>query len=184
MTNDFKRGSFEDFLRWVREPHAPSEPTAGEPQPEVSAAARAAWQAFQSHQQEHQQSLVARIRSGSYYEEFEVLAAADADTSRWLPRLRTPNGFAISTLYAANASSGTAPIALLVECPVDLIDVCRGQQVHVFAGGQWVEIGEIDADGKATGDLPQGCEFKPPFGFRVGKVEEQPTDLGKPDQPE
>jgi hypothetical protein len=182
MTSDFKPGSFEDFVHWLEIPQGTPERDAGEPPPNVLAAARAAWQAFQSLQQQQRESLVVRIRSGRYYEELEVMAAADADASRWLPRLRTPNGFAISALYAAAAPTGAPPIGLLVECPVELVEACQGQQVHIFAGGQWVEIGELDVDGKATCDLPPGFEFKPPFGFRVGIVEEHPTELGKPDE--
>ena len=66
---------------------------------------------------------------------------------------------------------------MLVECPVELTEVFEGQKVHVLAGGRWIEIGEIDADGKATGDLPASLEFKPPFGLRVGELQEQPGDL-------
>jgi hypothetical protein len=182
MPDNLKPESFEDFVRWLGEREL-TEPTAAEPSAEVLAAARSAWKEFQRLNQEHRESLGERIRSGSYYEELELMAAADTDRSRWLPRLRTPNGFAISALYAPNAPPGAAPIGLLVECPVELIEVCRGQQVHVQSGGAWIELGEIDVDGKATGDLPEGLEFKPPFGFRVGKLQEQPTELEKPDEP-
>jgi len=44
--------------------------------------------------------------------------AADPERGRWLPRLRTPNGFAISALYPPSGLPGAAPVGLLVECPV------------------------------------------------------------------
>lgn len=184
MTHKSSPGSFADFLRWVGEPNHPPQSAAEEPTSEVLAAARQAWEEFQSLRRTHRDDLVARLRAGTYHEELELMAAADADRSRWLPRLRTPNGFAISALYAPNAPEVAAPIGLLVECPVELIEICRGQPVHIAAGGQWVEIGEIDVDGKAMGDLPAGFEFKPPFAFRVGKLAEEPTELRKPDPPE
>jgi hypothetical protein len=184
MTGSPKPASFEDFLRWLGEPERDTQVHQPEPTPEVLVAAKAAWQEFQSLQRAQREALAARIRAGTYVEELELLAAADVDRNRWLPRLRTPNGFAISALYAPNSPPGAAPVGLLVECPVELIDLCRGQQVHVAAGGQWIELGEIDVDGKAMGDLPAGFEFKPPFGFRVGKWAEQPTELPKPPEPE
>jgi hypothetical protein len=96
------------------------------------------------------------------------MAAADLDSaSRRLPRLRTANGFVISALHATNSLAGSAPIALLVECPDDLIELFKGRRVQILAGGRWIEIGEIDADGKATGDLPGNFDFKPPFALRV-----------------
>jgi hypothetical protein len=183
MPDSLKPESFEDFVRWLGEPK-PHEPIAIEPSAEVLAAARSAWQEFQRLGQEHRKLLGNRIRSGNYYEALELMAAADAVRSHWLPRLRTPNGFAISALYAPNAPRGAVPIGLLVECPVELIEVCRGQPVHVQAGGAWIELGEIDVDGKAMGDLPEGIEFRPPFGFRVGKLHEQPTEFEKPDESE
>ncbi len=184
MTRDLKPGTFEDFVRWLGEANSTSDHGAEDPTPEILAAARVAWEEFQGVRQTHQQSLMARLRSGTYHEELELMAAADADRGRWLPRLRTPNGFAISALYGANAPPEAAPMGLLVECPAELIEVCRGQPVHIAAGGQWVELGEIDVDGKAMGDLPAGFEFKPPFAFRVGKLAEEPSELRKPDQPE
>ena len=182
MSSDLDSESFEGFLRW----HGESKRAAGgdlpDPSPEVLAAARTAWQEFQRVQLSHCAELEAKIRDGTYHEELELMAAADADRSRWLPRLRTPNGFAISALYAGQSTPGSAPVALLVECPAELIDLFKGQQVHVAAGGQWVQIGEIDVDGKATGDLPEGIDFKPPFAFRVGKFEERPAELEDPDE--
>lgn len=182
MSRKGEPGSFEDFLAWWGDTVSRARDGAFEPGPEVSEAAREARQEFRDLQDMHQEELRIRLRGGNYYEEVELLAAADADTRRWLPRLRTPNGFAISALYAPDSPAGSAPVGLLVECPVELIEVCRGQPVHVAAGGQWIELGEIDIDGKAIGDLPPGCELKPPFGFRVGKFEEEPTELGKPDE--
>jgi hypothetical protein len=182
MNRSLKPGSFEDFVRWLAESNRPPHREPVEPPPEVLAAARAAWDAFQSVQREQRESLGSRIRTGRYYEEVELMAAADADRNRWLPRLRTPNGFAISALYPADSPSGSAPVGLLVECPVDLIEVFKGQKVHIAASGRWVEIGEIDIDGKATGDLPKGIDFKPPFTLRVGDVAEQPTELRDPNE--
>jgi hypothetical protein len=176
-----ERASFEDFVRWLGERDREADTGPIEPSPEVLAAARAAYQEFVNLQRAHRQELLARVRSGTYYEEIELMAAADADRDRWLPRLRTPNGFAISTLYAGTSAAGAAPVGLLVECPGNLVDICRGLKVSILADGKWVELGEIDMDGKTTGDLPPGMEFKPPFGFRVGHFEEQPEELKKPE---
>jgi len=174
--------SFDDFVHWLGERDREADSEQAEPSPEAFATARTAHQVFGDLKRVHHQELVARLRSGTYYEELELMAAADADRDRWLPRLRTPNGFAISTLYAADGAAGAAPVALLVECPEELRDLCRGLKVSILAGGSWIEIGEIDVDGKSTGDLPPGMEFKPPFGFRVGPIEEQPEELRKPEQ--
>ena len=173
-----KTESFEDFVQWLartsREP--PSHLT--NPSPEVASAAAIAWQESQFLRRAHRDALAERVRAGTYREDVQVMAAADTDHARWLPRLRTPNGFAISALYAAGATAVSAPVALLVECPLDLTEVFKGQLVHVFAGGQWIEIGEIDVDGKATGDLPASIDFRPPFGLRIGELQERTEDLG------
>jgi hypothetical protein len=174
---------FEDFLRWLGggKSRVARDPL---PSPEVVAEARAAWQAFQALRRAQRADLAARVGDGAYYEEVELLAAADADRSRWLPRLRTPNGFAISALYAGSQTPGSAPVGLLVECPADLVEVFSGQRVHILAGGQWVEIGEIDVDGKVSGDLPPGVDFSPPFALRVGRTEEQPQESSDSDEPQ
>jgi hypothetical protein len=178
-----ERASFEDFIRWFGELDREAEAGPVEASPEVLAAARAAYREFGDLRRAHRRELLVRVRSGTYYEEIELMAAADADRDRRLPRLRTPNGFAISTLYAGTGAAGAAPVGLLVECPENLVDICRGLMVSIRAGDSWIELGEIDVDGKATGDLPPETEFKPPFGFRVGHFEEQPEELRKPDEP-
>ena len=180
MSSSPKPGTFDDFVRWLGEARRPAAP---DPSADMRDAARAAWREFQAVRRAHRQELVARVHGGIYFEELELLAAADADRSRWLPRLRTPNGFAISALYAANSPPGASPVGLLVECPADLVEVFKGREVHVLAGGQWIALGEIDQDGKSTGDVPAGTEFKPPFGFRVGKLEEDPEELRDPNEP-
>ncbi len=182
MPNDPKAGSFDDFVRWATQRHRETGEAPAEPSAELLAAAHAAYQGALDLKGAHRQELAARLRSGTYYEEVELMAAADANRDRWLPRLRTPNGFAISTLYAADSAAGAAPVGLLVECPEELRDLCRGLKVSILAAGTWIEIGEIDVDGKTIGDLPPGMEFKPPFGFRVGQIEEQPEELRKPEQ--
>ena len=184
MARSLKPETFEDFVQWLAEPGgiAQVNTTSPAPAPELLAAARSAWQEFQFLQRAQRDALATRIRAGSYREELELMAAADADPGRWLPRLRTPNGFAISALYAANSVPGTPPVGLLVECPADLVEILRGQRVHISAGGQWVEVGEIDVDGRATGELPEGFEFKPPFAFRVGEIAEEPENLEGPDE--
>ena len=169
MPSSPKPGSFEDFVRWLGEARRPAAPDAPEPSAEMRDAARLAWREFHAVRRSHRQALVARVRGGTYFEELELLAAADSDRGRWLPRLRTPNGFAISALYAPNSQPGASPVGLLVECPADLVEVFKGREVH--------------QDGKSTGDVPAGTEFKPPFGFRVGKLEENPEELRDPDEP-
>jgi hypothetical protein len=151
-----------------------------DPPAELTSAARGAWNEFQSLHQVQREALTARLRAGTYFEELELMAAADPE-HRWLPRLRTPNGFAISALYPTGDTAGVAPVGLLVECPADLIEIFAGQKVHICAGSRWIEIGEIDADGKATGDLPHGFEFVPPFAFRVGAIQENPRELSDPE---
>jgi len=183
MPSNPKPESFEDFVRWLAGAGRVSAGDLADPPPEVTAAAAAAWQESQSLRRARLDTLAERVRAGRYCEELEVMAAADPDQTRWLPRLRTPNGFAISALYVTDAAMGSAPVALLVECPLDLVEIFKGQKVHVLAGGQWVEIGEIDVDGKATGDLPASIDFKPPFGLRVGARQEQPEDLTDRNEP-
>jgi hypothetical protein len=179
MTSSLKPGSFEDFLRWLGEATHDSRANGPLPDAQVLAAARDAWQQHQSLRRAQRDAIAQRVRSGMYVETVELMAAADADRTRWLPRLRTPNGFAISALYATGAPEA-APVGLLVECPVDLIEVFKGQKVHISMGGRWVEIGEIDVDGKAAGDLPEGIDFRPPFAFRVGTLEEYPSGFEGP----
>ncbi len=178
MTRSLKSGSFEDFVRWLGEAGHDNADLL-QPDLQVLSAAREAWREYQSLQRAQREALAERVRAGTYFEELELMAAAHADRSRWLPRLRTPNGFAISALYAAPSVPGAAPVGLLVECPADLIEMFRGQRVHIAAGGRWVEVGEIDVDGKAMGDLPEGFEFTPPFAFRVGALAEQPAELAE-----
>jgi hypothetical protein len=174
---------FEDFLRWLASARRDPTPEVMIPAPDVSSAAAVAWQESQFLRRAHLDALAKRVRAGSYREEVEVMAAADTDRARWLPRLRTPNGFAISALYAADAAPGSAPVALLVECPLDLTEIFRGQKVHVLAGGRWIEIGEIDVDGKTAGDLPASVDFRPPFSLRVGELQEQPEDVPDRNEP-
>jgi hypothetical protein len=178
MPDDPKSVSFGQFVRWLAKA-VRSESSELEPSAAVMQGARAARREFQSVQRIQRNDIAARVRSGSYIEELEMLAAADSDHGRWIPRLRTPNGFTISPLYASSAAEGASPIGLLVECPRDLIEVCRGQTVRVAAGGQWVELGQIDVDGKAIGDLPAEFAFKPPFVFRVGDLAEQSAEPPK-----
>lgn len=182
MTSSLKPGSFEDFLRWLGEATDASNTNEQVPDAQVLAAAREAWQQYRSLQRAQRDAIAKRVQAGTYTEAIELMAAADTDRTRWHPRLRTPNGFAISALYATGAPEA-APVGLLVECPVDLIEVFKGQKVHISMGGRWVEIGEIDVDGKATGDLPQGIDFRPPFAFRVGKLEEYPSGFEGPGDP-
>ena len=183
MTNRLKPGSFEDFARWLAEARHESEVEVTEPDIRVLSAAKEAWREHRSLQRAQRDALVQRLRAGTYTEEIELMAAADSSRDRWLPRLRTPNGFAISALYGGSASGG-APVGLLVECPADLIDVFRGQKVHVSARGRWIDVGEIDVDGKATGDLPEGVDFRPPFAFRVGELSENATAPEDPADPQ
>jgi hypothetical protein len=184
MTDHLKPGSFEGFARWLGKAKYDSDLDATPPDIEVLSAANAAWRDHQSMQRSQRDDLAQRVRAGTYFENIELMAAADSDRDRWLPRLRTPNGFAISALYASNSAPGAPPIGLLVECPADLTEVFRGQKVHVSAGGRWIEIGEIDVDGKVTGDLPEGVEFRPPFAFRVGQLGEHAAELDSSDEPQ
>jgi hypothetical protein len=184
MSHDRGAGSFDDFVAWLStKRQEPQREPKVEPSAAVLTGARAAREEFQSLRQQHRQEIAARVRAGRYYEELELLAAADPDQGRWMPRLRTPNGFAISALYGAHAPPGTPPVALLVECPANLIEVLSGQKVYVSIGGRWIEIGEIDADGRATGDLPPGLDFRPPFAFRVGELGEDAAELESPSDP-
>lgn len=182
MPNDDEPGSFEDFLRWLAESRHAVQADRSDPPAELISASRTAWKEFRSLQRSQREALAARLRAGAYVEELDLMAAADPDRGRWLPRLRTPNGFAVSALYATGDTTGATPVGLLVECPADLIELFAGQKVHISAGGRWIEIGEIDADGKATGDLPEAFDFRPPFAFRVGAVEEHPRELSDPEE--
>lgn len=177
-------GSFEDFVRWLQAGgHSQSTPGATIPAA-VREAADAAWLAVQDGERERLAAIAGRVATNSYEEDIEVLAAADADPGRWLPRLRTPNGFAISALYPTAADAKSAvPVGLLVECPADLVELCRGRLVHIAVGDRWIEIGEVDRDGKVVGDLPPDIEFKPPFAFRVGVIAERAGPLLPPDPP-
>jgi hypothetical protein len=184
MSDSSKPGSFSDFLRWLAE----SKPTTGAdlapPSSDVLAAANLAWREAQSLRSEQPQALGPQFGHGCYQEDLELMAAADLDNGdQPLPRLRTSNGFVISPLYGTNRIAGTAPIALLVECPVASIELFKGLRVQVLAGDRWVEIGEIDADGKATGDLPEGMDFKPPFALRVGTQKLHPAESKGPEDP-
>jgi hypothetical protein len=180
MTNRRRPESLEDFARWLVRTRQERDEDARPPDSEVLAAARDAWRQHQWLQRSQRDALAERLRAGAYTEEIELMAAADSDRDRWLPRLRTPNGFSISALYAANNAPGDRPVGLLVECPADLIDMFRGLKVQLSAGGRWIEIGEVDSDGKAIGDLPEGVDLRPPFVFRVGELGE---DLAEPERP-
>src|ERR1700733_10027090 len=115
MSRSLKPETFEDFVQWLADPGgvAQIDKMSAAPAPDLLAAARSAWQEFQSLQRAQRDALATRVRAASYREELELMAAADADPGRWLPRLRTPNGFAISALYAANSVPGTPPVGLL-----------------------------------------------------------------------
>ena len=171
MSDSFKRATFDDFVRWLgrrQEGAAAADPTVS-----VSDAARDAWGQLRALEGRHRSQLLMRLCSGSYYEEVELLAAADLDPRRRLPRLRTPNGFVVSALYTGDAAATDAPVGVLVECPENLVEACRGLKVRILCAGRWVELGEIDLDGTAIGDLPKGVDFKPPLGLRVGELEER-----------
>jgi hypothetical protein len=178
MTRRLTPHAFEDFLRWLGNANGSRDPqTDTAPPAAVTTTAREAWAAIRDIERSRNESISGRIVAGSHQEEIALLAAADADRSRWLPRLRTPNGFSISALYPSGESTGAAPVGLLVECPSELIEVCRGRLVQIAIGGRWFEIGEIDRDGKAAGNLPAGLEFRPPFAIRVGAIDEQTEEL-------
>jgi hypothetical protein len=178
MSNSPKPGSFEDFLRWLAESGPTQGADSAPPPSDVLAAANLAWRETQFLKSAQRAAQAAHFGQGYYQEDVELMAAAGLDNGGHpLPRLRTPNGFVISALYGTNSSAWTAPIALLVECPVASIELFKGLRVQVLAGDRWVEIGEIDADGKATGDLPDGIDFKPPFSLRVGTQDLHPAEL-------
>jgi hypothetical protein len=184
MTTRPTPGSFEDFLRWLHAGGDRPPASALQVPAEVRSAAEAAWRAMRDSEHERLAAIAQRLATSAYEEDIDVLAAADADRGRWLPRLRTPNGFAISALYPTEpAAEAAAPVGLLVECPADLVELCRGRLVHISVGDRWIEIGEIDRDGKVVGDLPPGLEFKPPFAFRVGVIAETADPLESPDPP-
>jgi hypothetical protein len=177
MSHSHKPGSFEDFLRWLAESKPTTEADLVPPSSDVLANANLAWRETQSLRSSQREALGRHFGQGSYQEDVEMMAAADLENvGHALPRLRTPNGFIISALYGTNRTAGTAPIGLLVECPVASIELFKGLHVQVLAGDRWVELGEIDADGKATGDLPEGMDFKPPFALRVGTQDLHSTE--------
>ena len=119
MSNSPKPGSFEDFLRWLVESRLTTGADLAPPSSDVLAAANLAWRETQSLRSAQREALGRHFGQGSYQEDLELMAAADLENGGHpLPRLRTPNGFVISALYGTNSLAGTAPIALLVECPV------------------------------------------------------------------
>jgi hypothetical protein len=183
MSDSPKPGSFRDFLRWLAE----SSPSAGAdlaaPSADLIAAANRAWRETQSLRSAQPETPGPPVAHGFYHEDLELMAAAELDKGQPLPRLRTPNGFVISALYGTQRMAGTAPIALLVECPVASIELFKGLRVQVLSGDRWVDVGEIDADGKATGDLPEGMDFKPPFALRVGAQDLHPAESKGPEDP-
>lgn len=181
MTTRPEPGTFEGFLDWLDAVDDAGQLFRVELPAMATMAAREAWQAVRTAEDARRSSITERIAADSYREDIELLAAADFDRTRWVPRLRTPNGFYISALYAGDKLPGAGPVGLLVECPAGLIDVCRGRLVHISIGGRWFPIGEIDQDGKVAGDLPIGLEFQPPFAFRVGSLAEE--ELPKLDEP-
>jgi hypothetical protein len=182
MSNSPEPGSFEDFLRWLAESRPSAGAESAPPSSTVLAAANLAWRETQSLRSEQREELGPPVGQRTYYEDLELMAAADLDNDGHpLPRLRTPNGFVISTLYGTHRGAGAAPIALLVECPVASIELFKGLRVQVLAGDRWVDIGEIDADGKAIGDLPDGMDFKPPFALRVGTQDFHPAESKGPE---
>jgi hypothetical protein len=183
MSDSPQPGSFEDFLRWLAESSPPADADLAPPSSDVLAAANLAWRETQSLRSAQWETLGPHFGQGFYQEDVELMAAADLENGGHpLPRLRTPNGFVISALYGTNSmAAGTAPIALLVECPVASIELFKGLRVQVLAGDRWVDIGEIDADGKATGDLPDGVDFKPPFALRVGTRDLDPAEPKGPE---
>jgi hypothetical protein len=177
MAVDPKPVSFEAFVHWLAGADNAKQLDSAKPSEEIVAAAREARREFQAVIGTQKQAILEKVRSGRFFEDFQVMAAADSRPDRRMPRLRTPNGFAITPLYANTYSAGAAPAGVLVECPADLLDVFQGQRAHVLVAGQWVDIGEIDLAGRAAADLPFGLEFKPPFGFRVGNLEEDPQKI-------
>jgi hypothetical protein len=184
MSDSSKPRSFSDFLRWLAESKPDKGADLPPPSLDVLAAARLAWRETQSLRSEQPEAFTPHFGQGFYREDLELMAAADLDLEGHpLPRLRTPNGFVISALYGTHSTARIAPIALLVECPVDSIAQFKGLRVQVLAGNLWVEIGEIDADGKATGDLPEGMDFKPPFALRVGTQDLHPAQSTGPKDP-
>jgi hypothetical protein len=184
MSDSPKPGSFKDFLRWLAESSTSTGADLTRPSSDVLAAANLAWRETQSLRSAQREALAPHFGQGAYREDLELMAAADFENGGHpLPRLRTPNGFVISALYGANRMAGTAPIALLVECPVASIELFKGLRVQVLAGDRWVDIGEIDADGKATGDLPDGMDFKPPFALRVGMQDLYAAESKGPEDP-
>lgn len=171
MGDSFKRATFDDFVRWLA--RWQERAVAADPAVSLSDAARDAWGEFRALEGRRHSQLLRRLRSGSYYEEVELLAAAELDPRRRLPRLRTPNGFVVSALYTGDGAATDAPVGVLVDCPENLVEACRGLKVWILCAGQWVELGEIDLDGTAIGDLPKCVDFKPPLGLRVGELEER-----------
>lgn len=171
---------FAGFLRWLKnaDTHVGAAPQRAPGA--LMTRAMATWQAYRGVQQDREQEVLARIRGGGYFEKVELLAAADLNEDRWLPRLRTPNGFVLSPLYASDAA-GAVAVGVLVECPDNLAAELKGQPVQVLCAGQWIALGPFDLDGKVSGELPRGIDFAPPLGLRVGGLEDAPRGGQPPD---
>jgi len=109
-------------------------------------------------------------------ESLQLLAAATlSDTADRPPELMTARGFRVTLAYDEGDSPGTSCIAVLVQCPADMIAVVQSQTAYLWNGSERFALGQFDADGKAIGVLPAGVEISL-TDFTEGKVKlEEPS---------
>jgi hypothetical protein len=173
MSADRSRPEFLKFARFVA---AQTRPRTGERQaPEhLLATARAARDEF--------------IRGGSRepraagsvctFETLQLLAAASKDAGSRLPELVTQRGFKVAFAYDEGTGRDAPSVAVLVQCPLDLVSRLQGTTVYLWNGSERYEIGDFDVDGKALGVLPAGIEVTPKdvAGGSMRLEEPEPSD--------
>jgi len=158
--------SLEAFARWLAMVRRETE---------ALDAARHARDAYVAGAKEAKAERLAHLVKPSAFERINLLAAAESSSDQLLPRMRTPSGFSISPIYRLGSKPTDGPTYLLIECPVELVDLVVGQTAYFYSADERVELGKFDSDGKATGALPTDLEIKPPFAFSVGHISELPA---------
>jgi hypothetical protein len=168
MADPSSRPQFTAFTRWLAE----SQPIFTKQSINTAAYERLLG-AARSARDETMRSMP---RAASRFETLQLLAAATKDSER-PPELTTARGFRVTLAFEDGHPASASSIAVLVQCPIDMIASMQGEIAYLWNGSERFALGQFDADGKVLGTLPAGV------GVSLGDFKQGRIKLEEPSSP-
>jgi hypothetical protein len=167
MTNPATPPGFQTFTRWL----AATQSLV----PEVTAVSSVYGRVLSAARTARDETLRCMPRVPHQLETLQLLAAATSDEGDRPPELTTARGFRVTLAYEEGDTPGSSSIAVLVQCPADIVASVQGETAYLWNGSERFALGQFDTDGKALGTLPAGVEISL-SDFKQGKVKlEEPS---------